>query len=162
MKDIEKLPNKIKLSLDKCKNLNEIDNNIYKLINEYTEIESNINIINNINSNISNIYKSKNIGIKFIPEEKGINEFIEIIKNFGKVKLINNNYNKFFKSSSIIKNDNDNINLIKNWIEETIKKDKIKFELIFKMSENGNKSEDFHKYCDNKGPTLTLIKTTKN
>ena len=30
------------------------------------------------------------------------------------------------------------------------------------MSENGTKSEDFHKYCDNKGPTLTLFKTTKN
>ena len=30
------------------------------------------------------------------------------------------------------------------------------------MSENGSKSEDFHKYCDNKGPTLILIKTTKN
>ena len=30
------------------------------------------------------------------------------------------------------------------------------------MSENGSKSEDFHKYCDNKGPTLILIKTIKN
>ena len=30
------------------------------------------------------------------------------------------------------------------------------------MSENGSKGEDFHKYCDNKGPTLTLIKTTRN
>ena len=30
------------------------------------------------------------------------------------------------------------------------------------MSENGTTSEDFHKYCDNKGPTLILIKTTKN
>ena len=30
------------------------------------------------------------------------------------------------------------------------------------MSENGSKSEDFHKYCDNKGPTLILIKTNKN
>ena len=37
-----------------------------------------------------------------------------------------------------------------------------KFELIFRMSENGTKSEDFHKYWDNKGPTLTLVKTTKN
>ena len=37
-----------------------------------------------------------------------------------------------------------------------------KFELIFKMSENGTKSEDFHKYCDDKGPTLILVKTTKN
>ena len=30
------------------------------------------------------------------------------------------------------------------------------------MSENGTNSEDFHKHCDNKGPTLTLVKTTNN
>ena len=30
------------------------------------------------------------------------------------------------------------------------------------MSKNGSNSDDFHKYCDNKGPTLTLIKTKKN
>ena len=30
------------------------------------------------------------------------------------------------------------------------------------MSENGSQSKEFHKYCDNKGPTLTLIKTNKN
>ena len=30
------------------------------------------------------------------------------------------------------------------------------------MTINGNSSLDFHKYCDNKGPTLTLVKTTKN
>ena len=30
------------------------------------------------------------------------------------------------------------------------------------MSSNGNKSTDFHKYCDNIGPTLTLVKTSKN
>ena len=48
------------------------------------------------------------------------------------------------------------------YIEEKINKKINKFELIFRMSENGTKSEDFHKYCDNKGPTLTLVKTTKN
>jgi len=30
------------------------------------------------------------------------------------------------------------------------------------MSQNGYKSEDFHKKCDNKGPSLSLVKTTKN
>ena len=30
------------------------------------------------------------------------------------------------------------------------------------MKINGNSSKDFHNYCDNKGPTLTIIKTTKN
>ena len=54
------------------------------------------------------------------------------------------------------------IQLIMNWIKEKTNKDNIKFELIFKMSENGSKSKDFHKYCDNKGSTLTIIKTTKN
>ena len=162
IKDIEKLPDKIKLSVDKCKNINELDTNIYKLIKECTEVENNIKIINNINSNINNIYNSKNMIIKFIPEEKEMNEFTENIKNFGQIVSIDKNYNNFFKSSSIIKDDEDNINLIKTWILETIKKVEIKFELIFKMSENGTKSEDFHKYCDNKGPTLILVKTTNN
>jgi len=54
------------------------------------------------------------------------------------------------------------IQLIMNWIKEKTNKDNIKFELIFKMSENGSKSKDFHKYCDNKGSTLIIIKTTKN
>ena len=30
------------------------------------------------------------------------------------------------------------------------------------MNENGSTSKDFHSYCNNKGPTLSLIKTTKN
>ena len=30
------------------------------------------------------------------------------------------------------------------------------------MSENGESWENFHEYCDDKGPNLVLIKTTKN
>ena len=30
------------------------------------------------------------------------------------------------------------------------------------MSKNGTQSQDFHIYCDDKGPTLILVKTTKN
>ena len=51
---------------------------------------------------------------------------------------------------------------MRKWIQEEVDKKEIKFELIFKMSENGNQSEDFHKLCDNQGPTLTLIKATNN
>ena len=53
-------------------------------------------------------------------------------------------------------------NLIINWIKEKTNKNKVNFELIFKMSKNGSNSADFHNYCDNKGPTLTIVKTTKN
>ena len=41
-------------------------------------------------------------------------------------------------------------------------KSMLKYELIYKMTENGSKAEDFHKCCDDKGPTLTIIKTTSH
>ena len=148
IKDIEKLPNKIKISLEKCKKIDNIENNIYKLIKESIEIENNINIINIINSNISDIYNSAEKEIKFKPGENEIKTFFEIIKNFGSVFVMDNNN---ILNSSIIKDDINNYNLILNWIEETINKKGIKFELLFKMSENGTNCNDFHKYCDNKG-----------
>ena len=81
---------------------------------------------------------------------------METIKTFGNI-----GDNCFF-NSSIINNNINGQNILINWIKEKINKNSIKFELIFKMSKNGTSSNDFHKYCDNKGPTLTLIKTTKN
>ena len=35
----------------------------------------------------------------------------------------------------------------------------MKFTLLFKMSRDDTNCEDFHKACDNQGPTLVLIKT---
>ena len=157
---IDKLPDKIKSSLNKCKNIDNIDdNNIYKLIKESTEIENNINIINNINSIIDKIQNSSNTEITFKPEENEMKDFIENIKSFGVIHL---KLQKILELTSILKDDLESHIVINNWIEETIDKKKIKYELIFKMSENGTKSEHFHKYCDNKGPTLTIVKTTKN
>jgi len=31
---------------------------------------------------------------------------------------------------------------------------------IYRASDDGRKASDFHKHCDGKGPTLTIIKTT--
>ena len=36
------------------------------------------------------------------------------------------------------------------------------YTVIFKMSENGSECIDFLKYCNNKGPTLTIIETKNN
>ena len=65
-------------------------------------------------------------------------------------------------NSSIIKNDLKKFNLLNEWIKEKMDKDQIKYELIFKMSQNGTRAEDFHKFCNDKGATLTIIKTTGN
>jgi hypothetical protein len=62
------------------------------------------------------------------------------------------------KSVIISKHD---IGLIKNWIDEK-NYEKLKFKLLFRASKHGRTSNEFHNRCDNKGKTLTLIKTTNN
>ena len=129
------------------------------LINDCVNIENNIKQINIINENLEKSNNFDDSKIEFNISEEEINNFLGYIQ-----KLINIDLNekKFFKDSSIIKNEINKQNNIINWIKEKVNKNDINFELIFKMSENGSKSEDFHKYCDDKGPTLIIIKTTKN
>lgn len=116
--------------------------------------------INNLNENINKFNKLNKINIKFTPEEDEIKSELERIKSFGKIELENLQF--LFESSSIINKDINKQNTIINWIQEKIKKKDIKFKLIFKMTEHGYDGKSFHKYCDNKGPNLILIKTNKN
>ena len=160
IKQGEKLPNKIKRSLEKCKiigNYNE-ENKIISLINECLTIENSIDEINKINDSINKCNNLTNIDIVFIPKEENdtqINNIIQNINNFGHVFKSND----LFINSSIINNVINKQNILVNWIKEAVN---ISSKLIFKMSIHGDKSEDFHKYCDNQGPTLVLIQTTTN
>ena len=80
---------------------------------------------------------------------------------FGYIKLLGKiTVNNF--DSSILFADIKKQEAIINWIKEKINKNFVYFEKIFTMSKNGSMSKDFHKHCDNEGPTLTLVKTTKN
>ena len=90
-----------------------------------------------------------------IPEEKNINDVVEKIKSLHIIK------DNIF-DSTIIKNDLRKQNAINNWIKEKMNKNIIKYELIYKLTKNGSSSLDFHKCCDNKGPTLTIIETKNN
>ena len=98
-----------------------------------------------------------NIEIEFDYKEE-LNTILENIKKFGKISILNNTA----IDSQIINENNNKQNSIINWIKEKINKNNIRFEKIFIMSKNGNSSKDFHNYCDNKGPTLIIVKTTKN
>ncbi len=149
-KNSEKMPNKIKLSLDECKLINNNnDKNIPKIINDCIKIENNIKDINISNENIKKYNDLNNLEIDFFYEEEKI---LEDIKYFGEII-------KNYKFSII---DSNEKNEIIKWIKEKTKKNEVAFKLLFKMSENGTNSEDFHRYSNNKGSTLTLIKTTKN
>ena len=158
LEQCKKLPNKIKLSLEKSKNIEYNEDKLSSFINECINIENNIKEINIINDSIN---KCKNEGeseINFIYEEQ-FNSLLENIKKLGKISIINK-HSIFY--SLIINNENDRKELIINWIKQKTNKSILKFEKIFTMSINGTSCYDFHKYCDNKGPTLTLVKTTNN
>ena len=78
----------------------------------------------------------------------------EIINELkGKIEDKEKIWPKIVSKSNIINNDlfkklNDWINPLKS----------LKFKLIFSATINGDKSSDFHKFCDGKGPTVTIVK----
>jgi len=98
IKQSENLPNKIKISLEKGKIINNEWNNNNKLnslINDCINIENNIKDINNINEIIKNINLNKNIKIKFVPEEENnYGDLLESIKIFGKICYDNFKFRK--------------------------------------------------------------------
>jgi len=153
IKKNEKLPNKIKISLEKAK-IKDSDwndeNKLNLLINDCINIENNIEDINTINKKIESYNISTTIKMEFIPKENDeINNFIKSIKTFGKFFY----YNDIFKDSLIIKNNNlYKYNLIE-WINP---QKKMLTSLLYRKSSNGDSYETFHKLCNNKGVTLTL------
>jgi hypothetical protein len=56
-------------------------------------------------------------------------------------------------SSSILKGEIAFIEQLQKWLGE-----KCKWNLCYRASRDGWSSQDFHKHCDNKGPTVVLVK----
>ena len=150
IKESEKLPNKIKISLEKGKliDINWKENKLNSLINDCLNIENNIENINKINKSL-NKCNSFNFNIKFYPEENEINQLLETIKNFG---IINDKPPKIFDSK--IEFDEK---LVISWLNNK----NFKFELLFRKTRDGSTPNDFHNKCDNKGITIVFIETTK-
>ena len=61
-------------------------------------------------------------------------------------------------SPSLIITKND-FNRISNWIDTN---NKFKYTLLYRATRDGDSSLSFHKHCDNKGNTVTLILTANN
>ena len=87
IKEYEKLPNKIKISLEKGKIIEKEWNNdkICLMINDCINIENNINDINIIKTKIQNCNLKDKTEIEFSPEEKEINQILDTIKTFGSI-----------------------------------------------------------------------------
>ena len=95
IKESEKLPNKIKKSIEKGKIIDKEwnENNLSSLINDCINIENNIKEINIINDNIKKSNLNKDQKIIYNIDEEQINNMINNIQNFG--KIITNEYDDY-------------------------------------------------------------------
>jgi len=117
IKKSEKLPNKIKISLEKGKIIdkewNDDNNKLNSLINDCINIENNIIDINSINESIKKLKLNNNKKIRLIPEENEINDLTSKIKIFGQInnkfqfKECPNNINE--ERKYVISGENKNI-----------------------------------------------------
>ena len=87
IKKCEKLPKKIKLSLEKGKLIDKQwdNNNLYSNINDCINIENNIKNINIINEIINKCDIKNKIEFNFSPKETQLKEFMKSIESFGKI-----------------------------------------------------------------------------
>ena len=130
--------------------------NINNLINFAKKAEEEINELKSINTKIlkdfSEYQKKMENEINNIKKEN--KHLTERIKN-----IIEEEFN-----SKIIqeKNKNKFIELIKPGIKNFDSSKIIKFKLLFRATKDGDDNNKFHKKCDNKGKTITIIQTKDN
>ena len=110
--------------------------------------------ISDTKQKIDELYSYINTLLDKIKELENKNQSLEKSLNEINEKL-NPIYNKFKEKEE---KKNDDLKKIKQWIDPN---KNITLNLIFKKSRDGNTTQSFHNYCDNKGKTLIMIETTK-
>ena len=94
IKEYEKLPNRIKTSLEKNKNIkNENNMDINTIINNCILVENNIKDVNNLKDLIEKSNNSSNQKIILLPEsEDEINKILQTIQSLGKISLFSEKF----------------------------------------------------------------------
>ena len=154
IKESEKLPNKVKLSLKKGKLINNEwnDNNkLNSIINDCINIENNIKNINLINSNIYKLKLNNDIKFNFIPEKEDLDKFIQNIKKFGNINNIN------LDIDSLILKNKDEIYKFYKLISNQIKINNIK--LLYRSTKDGLKYQNIINKINNKSNLIFLFLT---
>ena len=133
----------------------EEDNN--QLKNENIQLNYDINkiIIDNNQLKNENI-QLKNNETQIKNENEQLKKEVTELKDKLNILWTERNENKMISNlDSKIINGNEKYNeSLKYWINPS---KKIKAVLLYRLSDNGDNPQTFHKLCDNKGPTLTLF-----
>ncbi|KAK8795565.1 hypothetical protein WA158_000222 [Blastocystis sp. Blastoise] len=146
-------------------NNNNISNNNNNILNNNNNIpnNNNVNVIqktestankvnqivnNNANNNAKDIYTSNGIKTNNSLESSNLhNQMNNLLKPYVITKSIN------FMDSNILNGNSNYIYILNEWLG----KEK-QWKLLFRASEHKYKASEFHKYCDTKCPTVTIIK----
>ena len=131
--------------------LNEKEKNDKDKINELYDIISNLKQENKqLKENQKKLEEKINI---ILNEIKPLKEFKEKMDKKEKEK---NENKKIRNLDSLVLGDNEKYNkTLKNWINPNMK---IKAELLYRLTRDGDEYQTFHNLCDNKGITLLLFK----
>ena len=131
--------------------LNEKEKNDKDKINELYDIISDLKQENKqLKENQKKLEEKINI---ILNEIKPLKEFKEKMDKKEKEK---NENKKIRNLDSLVLGDNEKYNkTLKNWIKPNMK---IKAELLYRLTRDGDEFQTFHNLCDNKGITLLLVK----
>ena len=124
------------ISKDVNTKINDLYSYINLLKNDVKDLKEKNKILEEKNKNLEE--KNKNL------EER--------VEEFDKILLL---YKEEIKQKKIKEED---LKKIKEWIAPG---KKVTLNLVFKKTINGHTFKDFHKFCDNKGKTITFIETVE-
>ena len=127
-KGIEQLTNEFSDKKDKEE---QLKNDINQLKDEIIQLKNDKTQLINENIHLKNLVTKLNEKLNILWKERNKIEYSKII----------NGKEKYYER-------------LKNWINPS---KKLKAELLYRLSENGDNKSTFHELCDNKGPTLTLF-----
>ena len=155
-----------------CKDINKVYDFLIQLKNSkalsLSRENGNINLLLHLTQPIQAIIKiplnitkvdNKAIILSLNNENKHLREKIKLLEE----ELVSNNEtlrNRLIKRD--IKGYSQNLTFIEKEIEKQLKKEVISYDLLYKATKDGDKSENFHSKCDNIENTLIIIKTTNN
>ena len=134
---------------------------LFTIPHKAKEVSDSINELYKLIDNLKNIINNQQESINKQQEEiKELKKRIEILE-LPNGKYIGKNMEEYngLNDSLILSDNKKSKESIKNWINRD---KKLYFKLIFRKSRDGINASDFHKHCDNQGPTVCLMRTTKN
>ena len=153
-----------------CKDINKVYDFILQLKNNKAlsimKENDNLMLCLHISQPLENIIKitlnksivnNKSIILSLHEKNNQLKEKIKILE-----EKFENDYEKL--RIRIIKKDikgySENLLFIEKEIEKQLKKNVISYDLLYKATKDGDKSENFHSKCDNIENTIVIIKTT--